>query len=257
MLKKKKILNIVYLAIIIIILIIMSLTIEESKIKIEIVELDGNNYLSKEQYLSFANLIDTKNYENITLTIIRDRIRKHPYVENVNVKHEENNKATITIKEKETYSILTTDNSQFLLSNKFEVLPILPGTKDLDYPVISNPRVDNKIREFDLLDGNDEFITASKIIQTLKLSNVELYENLSEIDLRKGGDIIIYFSIINYPVVIGRQNEEYKTFYFNELWNALKQNEINEIINYIDLRYNKFIYLGIENIFSEDKENQI
>ncbi|MBN2571490.1 MAG: FtsQ-type POTRA domain-containing protein [Ignavibacteriales bacterium] len=257
MFTKRKISDIIYLGIIIIILIVLSLTIEESKHKIEIIELEGNNYLSKEHYLNFANLKDNSNYENLSLAIIRDRVSKHPYIENVNVKYEENNKVTITVKEKGIYSLLSIDNSQFLLSNRFEVLPVLSGIKDLDYPVISNPNVEEKIKEFDFLNKSNEIQISSKIIQTLKLSNIELYENLSEIDLRKGGDIIIYFSIINYPVVIGRQNEIYKIFYFNEIWNSLKQSEINDIIDYIDLRYNNFIYLGIGNILSESKENQI
>ena len=92
---------------------------------------------------------------------------------------------------------------------------------------------------------NIDIITSFKIISTLKYVSPELHDLLSEIDLRNGKDIMLTFSSLPYPIVIGRGNEIRKTLYFSTLWNYLKGNELNSLMNYVDLRYDNHVYLGL------------
>jgi len=219
---------------------------EKNKILIDAITIYGNDHLSKDDYMRFANLIDKNSYRNLSLRIIKDRIEKHPYVDYADVKYEGSGKVTIRIYEKNFSSILIDNQNQFILTEDMELLPFLPNTKNVDYPIISNIVKKDSLRVLKSLKKNYDVLTASKILSGIKFLNQELYNELSQIDMNQGADIMLYFSSLDYPVLIGRGNEIKKIVYFNNLWNYLKGKEINNYMNYIDLRYNEHIYFGIQ-----------
>lgn len=251
MTKKQKIFNLIIMIAIsgLLAYLSVSLTNFENQ-KIEIISLDGNLHLSKEQYFEFANLLDRNNYVNLTTQYIKDRIRKHPYIEKADVRYDGNGKVSIKISEKIFESILLFGDNQYLLTEELQVLPMLPKTKKIDYPIISNPSVDN-LKTMKYMKRNNDLLMASKIISTVKLINPELYDGFSTIDLQNGGDIILYFSFFDYPVIIGRGSEIRRTIYFNNLWTYLKGKELNNFMNYVDLRYAGHVYLGIQETSKE------
>ncbi len=228
---------------------------QTDKYKVEIISLEGNTHLSKENYLHHANLLERNNYKNITLQIIKDRIEKHPYVKQAEVRYDGNKKVSINIIEKKIESILMVDDTQYLLTDNLQVLPLLPDTKRIDFPIIINPS-DKNFRMLSSLKKNNDLLVASKIITGMKLLSTELHEGLSSVDMRSGGDILLNFSFLDYPVIIGRDNEIKKVVYFNNLWNYLKGKEVNNIMEYVDLRYNGHVYLGIIQETLEEGEKQ-
>jgi cell division protein FtsQ len=213
--------------------------------KIELILLEGNAHLSKEQYMQFANLTNKINYANLTLQIIKDRIEKHPYVENAEVRYDGGKKVSVRIIEKNFESILLKDSIQYILTDRLQALPFLPRTKRIDYPLISNAGIYDSVKVLSSLKKKYDVFTASKILSGIRLLNPELYDGLSTIDMRDGGDIILSFSFSDYPVVLGRGNEIGKIVYFNNLWTYLKGKQINNFMNYVDLRYSGHVYFGL------------
>ena len=70
-------------------------------------------------------------------------------------------------------------------------------------------------------------------------------KKLSEINLKSGGDVVLTFSGVNYPVVFGRGNESKKMIYLSLVWeriNNLKASFQNT--EYIDLRFTNEAYIG-------------
>ena len=212
---------------------------------IKVIDIQGSKLLPADQYYKFAKLDDSGKFENLSLAIIKSRIEKHPYVNYAVVKYDGNDKVTVDIKEKNIEAIVFKNEQQLLITKNFQLLPILPFTKQIDYPVFSNPRVNRKLKVNENLNKNIDIITSFKIISTLKYVSPELHDLLSEIDLRNGKDIMLTFSSLPYPIVIGRGNEIRKTLYFSTLWNYLKGNELNSLMNYVDLRYDNHVYLGL------------
>ncbi len=246
MAKQKKIFSVIFLAVTLALVAYLSFGVKNNvDLRIDIISLDGNIHLSKEQYLSFANLLDKSGYINLSLQIIKDRIEKHPYVQSADVRYDGEGKVSIVIKEKNFESILLKNDEQFILTEQLQVLPILPLTKKIDYPVISNSIFENEFKILSTLKKNNHIVTASKIISAVQLLNPELEKDLSSIDLQNGGDIVLYFSSLDYPVFVGRGSEVRKVIYFNNLWNYLKGKEINNYLSYVDLRYGGHVYLGI------------
>lgn len=213
--------------------------------KIGFISLEGNIHLSKEQYLGYAKLLDKNIYENLSLQIIKDRIEKHPYVKQADVRYDGSGNASIKITEKVFESVLVDSSGQYILTENLQLLPVLPETQKIDYPVISNAFFGNGLKVLSSMKRNLDIVTALKIISTVRLLNPELEKDFSSIDLQNGGEILLYLSSLDYPIKIGRGNEIKKVIYFNNLWNYLKGKEINNYMEYVDLRYGGHVYLGI------------
>ena len=248
MTKKQKILNTIFLLTMVGMISYLSISLNKGKdYYIELISLDGNFHLSKEQYLEYANLLDKSNYDKLTLQIIKDRIEKHPYVEKADVRYAGNSTVTIKITEKNFDSILMSKDRQYILTDKLQLLPFMMKTKEIDYPVITETGIDDSVQILTSLKKNIDVLTASKILTGVKFLNPELHNGLSSVDMRNGGDIVLSFSFLDYPVVIGRGNEIKKIIYFNSLWTYLKGKQINNFMNYIDLRYSGHVYFGLNN----------
>jgi hypothetical protein len=88
-------------------------------------------------------------------------------------------------------------------------------------------------------------IEAYKIIDAVGLIDKDLSKKLSEINLRSGGDIILLFSGLKPPVILGRGNTAKKMSAFDQLL-ALDNPEKEMMMNssYIDLRFQDEIFLG-------------
>ncbi|NOX16966.1 MAG: FtsQ-type POTRA domain-containing protein [Chlorobi bacterium] len=228
-------------------IIYLAATLESQKgYAIKVISITGNSLLKVDEYYKFAKLDNDDEYDKLTLPIIKSRIEKHPYVQSVSVYYDGHDKVTAKIVEKPIVAMLFSDDEEFLISEKMEVLPLLPFTRQIDYPMLSNPKVDEKITARMILNNNIDILKGFKIIFSLKFVNTALFDRLSEIDFRNGGDILLSFSRMNYTVVLGRANEVRKIIYFNTLWNSISEYDLDNVIDYVDLRYQGHIYLGKE-----------
>ncbi|MBI9070473.1 MAG: cell division protein FtsQ/DivIB [Melioribacteraceae bacterium] len=253
-----KISSIVTLVSVVALLVYISLSVENDyEINFKSVVVENSLYLDSQEYIKFIRLDNSENFQNLSLTVIKDRIEKHPYINNANISIDDNDKLVIHVFEKEFGALLIGEDFNYIISEGFEVLPKLPFTKNINIPVAVNPKLDNSISEFSSLKKNIDIKTAFKIKEAIKQLNTELSEMLSEIDLRNGKDIMIYFSNFDYPVIIGRDNEISKMVYLKKLWTNLKGSEINEHVDYIDLRFDGQIYLGFSESFLENEGYEI
>jgi len=90
--------------------------------------------------------------------------------------------------------------------------------------------------------------------RSIRRVNVELYNNLNEIELRNGNDIIISFTNTEIQAILGRGNEIRKLVYFDRVWKSLKRTENINSYGYVDLRFNKYVYLGLSDSSIENEE---
>jgi cell division septal protein FtsQ len=236
----------------------LSINVEDKQVtKIEVIEINDGKYCTGGNYAVFARLDDKNNYSYLDPGIIKDRIERHPYVDKADVKYEGTNKVVVQIKEKTFSAVLIDSLKQILLTEKMQLIPVMPSTTGLDLPVISNIELPEGLKLFSTAKNNLDVVTAFKILDTFKLINDELSAKLSQIDLRNGKDILVYFSDLNFPVVFGRKDEIKKVVYFNNLWKFMKGNEVNNYLDYVDLRFDKHVFLGITEEYSGNEEKRI
>lgn len=224
--------------------------------KITNIELNGNNHLSKENYIKFAKLDKISDYKFLSLPVIKDRLEKHPYISEADVKFSSKDVVTIEVQEKVFQAVILSNGSNYLITKDYDVLPLIDFTKNIELPLIANPKISEKIKIFSKW-NNEEVKTAFRIIDAAKLTNLDLFANISEIDLRDGKEIVISMTDLECPVVFGRGSEVQKIVYFDSIWSRLQENKAALTnLNYVDLRFEKLIFLGMHESEPVEQENQ-
>lgn len=228
---------------------------EKVDYRISKIELKGNTHLEKADYFEFAGLQNKNEYEQLNLGIVRDRIQRHPYVQTATVEFIGNQTVEIVVNEKVFKAHILTSSKEFIMTDQVEILPIVENTRNLDYPII-RLNDDQSVERFNFPKSNLEIERSFKILSAAKMMNQNLYKNLSEIDLRNGNNIIIYFSSVDYPVILGGENEIKKMVVFEKLWESLSTVQASKLLDYVDLRFKDKVYLGLTGEQNEAGETQ-
>ncbi|MBN1299746.1 MAG: cell division protein FtsQ/DivIB [Melioribacteraceae bacterium] len=249
-----KITSAVMLSALLSVIVYLSISIEDKTDQYaSLIELNGNIHLPKDEYVKFADL---REEQMIDISVIRDRLLKHPYIDNVDVVIN-GAKLEIEVTEKRFDALLLYNGSQFLIDENSLVIPVLRFTQNLDYPVISNPDLKIELKTMQKLENGNDVTNALKMQYALKLVNPVLYEKLSETNLRNGKDILLQFSDMDFPLIIGRGGEISKILTFSAFWEQLNSNKVNEVIYYIDMRYSEHIFLGLKSSIAVDGDDLI
>ncbi|GAB4129274.1 MAG: hypothetical protein Fur0015_03140 [Ignavibacteriales bacterium] len=246
-----KILSLIILSSLLAVIVILSITLnEEDQKTFSKINLSGNILCSSNDYLKFLHLNNPDDYSALTPKIVRDRFQKHPYIETVTV-NQEDNELNIKIKEKIIDAALLYIDSQYLITNKSQVIPFLSGTYELKCPLISNPKIEKKLKVLASCKKQNDIVAALKIITTIQNSNPQIIPSISEIDLREGKDILLTLEGKDFPIIIGRSNLVSKSFLLSNSWDYLTNSSLNDVINHIDLRYKDMMVFGFKDSLIE------
>lgn len=217
---------------------------KKGKEEIKMISLHGNSLLSKEHYLKFAELEYNDEFSDLSLNGIKKRIEKHPYVFKAEVKSDGRGNVDISIKEKEMYGIMIHNGEPYFISADFEFIKILQYTRYSDIPLISNAKINDKVVAGEVIKSED-IIQAFRIIDAARITDQDISKRLAEINLKYGGDVVLTFSGMNYPVIFGRGNEVKKMIYLSIMWDKTKAlNLIGDNTSYIDLRFTNEAFIG-------------
>ena len=208
------------------------------------IKLTGNHILPATDYLTNSKLDDEIELSVISLQEIKSRIEKHPYLMNAEVHSDGNGVVIINVLEKEILAVLLVVSGPYLISEKFDLISMNKNSDISNLPVISNASLtEEDIRNSDV--KNPQLICAFKIIDATKFVGNKMYNDLAEINLREGGDVILKFSGVRFPVILGKGSEGEKILILSCIWNGIKnQDELFDNCNYVDLRFSNKIFIG-------------
>ncbi|MFZ1289650.1 MAG: cell division protein FtsQ/DivIB [Melioribacteraceae bacterium] len=226
---------------------ILAFSLESSDLNsINNIEIDGANYLSSKQYLEIANLTNFNNDPNINISVIQDRLEKHPYIKNADVWQAERGVIKIKLYEKKLEALLLTKTKQFLITDNAEIIPFYAATKNIDLPVIVNLKNANSITAFKSAGKYENLKKALNIISASELYDEELFSRISEINFNEGNGITLTISDLEFPIYMGEDSEIEKTIYLSKIIKHIKRNRLTEYIDYLDLRFTDLVYLGFD-----------
>ena len=204
------------------------------------IELTGNNRIPTSEYLRYIGLSDSTEYSNLTLLEVKTRFEKHPYMRKAEVEFDGVDKILVEVEEKEIKSALLQKDKLVLVSDDLTILPLFPPTNIRDLPIISNISMDKK-NSF----SSSNLKLAFKIIDAISISDSSVRKDLAEINLRRGGDVMLTFTGLNFPILFGKNDEVRKALILKSLWQEIKQNEnANNTIEYVDLRFKSKVFIG-------------
>ncbi len=243
---RSKILGLLLFVILTVWILYLSLAVQRPELdeQIRSITITGNNLLNENDYLAYAKLTGNDLSGNVTLPVIKSRLEKHPYIKRADVEFSGNNEVHINLNEKKIKAVLVSDNKLFLATGNFEILPLIQNTKVSNMPVVTNLSSDILLKKNEIL-KTPGLVEAFKILDAADMTGGGLAKTLSEINLRNGGDIILLFSGIKPPVILGKGNTAEKIYAFNQLVNvdnADKAMVMNS--SYVDLRFKNEIFLG-------------
>lgn len=206
--------------------------------------IEGNHFLPGKDYLIKSKLGSKGEYQELTLQEIKSRILSHPYVLKAEVQSNGIGKVKINVFEKKIIAVLLTKGDPYLITENFNLLVMNPNSDITKLPVISNATLTkDDIEQKTII--NSDLKRAFKIIDAAKIINEKMYMDLEEINLRHGGDIILSFSGIHFPVIFGKGSEGIKTVYLSSIWEGLKnRNKIFNNTTYVDFRFSREIFIG-------------
>jgi len=204
------------------------------------IKITGNHLLSGEEYLAYTNLNDSSKYDELNLTGVKTRFLEQPYVASAEVSFDGISSIMVELLEKEPKALVLNKNELNLITESGELLPALNKNVIKNLPIISNAGRTAKNSY-----GELNFKPAFRIIDAIKIIDENIYNRLAEINLRNGGDILMTFSGLTFPVIFGKGNEARKMLAFENIWKGLSLGKkSNQSIEYIDLRYKNKIYIG-------------
>ena len=190
--------------------------------------IEGNHFLPGKDYLIKSKLGSKGEYQELTLQEIKSRILSHPYILKAEVQSNGIGIVKINVFEKKIMAVLLTKSVPYLITENFNLLVMNPNSDITKLPVISNATLTkDDIKQKIAI--NSDLKRAFKIIDAAKIINEKMYMDLEEINLRHGGDIILNFSGIQFPVIFGKGSEGKKTVYLSSIWEELKSR--NKIFN--------------------------
>jgi len=204
------------------------------------IEITGNKLLPANEYLRYTGLQDSTKYTDLMLSEVKTKFEKHPYMRKAEVEFDGVNKILVEVEEKEIKAVLLKNNALKLVTNDLETLPLFPPSNIKELPVVSNlngaskKSIDTTYMKF-----------AFRIIDAIASSDTNIRKNLAEINLRKGGDVILTFTGLNFPVLFGKNDEVKKALILKNLWRQFIQDDnVSESIEYLDLRYKNKVFIG-------------
>ncbi|MCW9094484.1 MAG: FtsQ-type POTRA domain-containing protein [Ignavibacteriaceae bacterium] len=204
------------------------------------IEINGNRLIPASEYLKYSGLSDSTKYSDLTLIDVKNRFEKHPYMRKAEVEYDGVNKILVEVEEKKIKAVLLQKNELKLVTDDLETLPLFPPSDIRDLPVISNLSTNNK----NSIDSSNIEL-AFRIIDAISLSDTNVRKNLAEINLRRGGDVILTFTGLNFPVLFGKNDEVRKALILKDLWPRLvRDGKINSTTEYVDLRYKDKVFIG-------------
>jgi cell division protein FtsQ len=212
--------------------------------QIKSIKILGNRLLAEDSYLRFAKLNEVQNSSEVTLSIVKDRIEKHPFIARAEVELSEHKDAQIYLHEKKLAAIVMCDDKTYLLSDELQLLPLYSGTKFMDLPIINRVKNSEKFNALDFL-KSDEIKEAYNIIYAIKSCDKDLYKHLSEINLNNGDETTIVLSGFHPIIKFGMEDIPKKVLMLCAIWNEIKNGkyDLNES-DYVDLRFSNQIYFG-------------
>ncbi len=208
------------------------------------IELQGNHLLKRVDYLKEVKLFNEKDYATLSLPEIKLRIDGHPYVEKSEVQSDGNGTVQIKIYEKKMKAVMLSGSKPVLITEEFDVIKLKSNTDISNLPVLTNVdfNVDSKTES---VIKNSQLLRAFEIIDAMNIANESMQKSLAEVNLRHGGDVILKFSGIKYPVIFGKGNIAKKITALSSIWNRMKKSDkLFANSKYIDLRFKNEIFIG-------------
>ena len=172
---------------------------------------------------------------DIDLTAIQKNVMSHYYIKDVVVERNLPNSIHIQVVERIPIVIVNRPETMYLDESGL-VLPKSISHRLFDLPMISGISESESLALGSTIKQQD-VIEALQLVAAMKTVNRPMYHNISEVQVRNGGDIILYSTEDGVPIIFGRGEMPSKLVRLETFWNDVVDTRGTQLLQYIDLRY--------------------
>lgn len=205
--------------------------------QIEKVDVSGCRRTSPQEILSFSDLDVQTNLWSIRTGRIRKKLERQDWIARADVSRNWPNRLTIIIRERVPVAIMTVESNLHFVDRSGAVFAeVLPGD-DHDFPLITRAGVGTgpgRTTGFDaggLRDALDFIDYAGNGTAALPR------QNISEIHIAAGGDLVLFMADQAFPILLGKENLKTKYYRLSRVLSWLYRKDNYEATAFIDMNY--------------------
>ncbi len=214
---------------------IVSANLWKTSLRVQRVTVEGNRIVETAEIMQLVRIQKNTQLQDIDLTAVRKDILSHHFIKDAVVERDLPATLKITITERLPLAIVNSAEILYLDEDGV-VLPHSISKQLFDLPVLSGISPEIALAPGGTI-NNPDVHEALQILATSKLVSKELYHLISEVQLRSGGDIVLYAAEWGVPIIFGRGDIANKLVRLEAFWNDIAREKGSQRLQYVDLRF--------------------
>jgi cell division protein FtsQ len=207
----------------------------KSSLKMKQVKVEGNRIVATNEIVQLMQAPFGTLLYKADLTSIQRNVMSHYYIKDAVVERNLPNTIHVTVKERVPIAIINRSEPLYL-DDEGVVLPRSVSKKLFDLPVISGITTTEQLTLGSHVTQPD-VLEALQLLAVVKVVNRPLSYNISEIQVRNGGDIVLFAAEGGVPIIFGRGELASKIARLEVFWNDVARVRGPQNLQYVDLRY--------------------
>jgi cell division protein FtsQ len=171
----------------------------------------------------------------VDLTAIQRNVMSHHYIKDAVVERNLPNSLHIQVMERIPIAMMNRSETLYL-DEEGVVLPRSISHRLFDLPMISGISESEPLVPGSLMKQPD-VMEALRLLAMMKTVNRPMFHNISEVQVRNGGDIVLYSAEGGVPIIFGRDDMPSKLVRLETFWNDVVRTRGTQLLQYVDLRF--------------------
>jgi cell division protein FtsQ len=206
-----------------------------SSLKIKQIKIDGNRIVGENEILQLTQVQMNALLYKVDLTAIQRNVMSHHYIKDAVVERNLPNSLHIQVMERIPIAMMNRSETLYL-DEEGVVLPRSISHRLFDLPMISGISESEPLVPGSLMKQPD-VMEALRLLAMMKTVNRPMYHNISEVQVRNGGDIVLYSAEGGVPIIFGRDDMPSKLVRLETFWNDVVRTRGTQLLQYVDLRF--------------------
>jgi cell division protein FtsQ len=207
----------------------------KSSLLVNQIRIDGNRIVGANEIIQLTQISKGMLLYKTDLTAIQHNVMGHHYIKDAIVERNLPNSVHIQVVERVPIAIVNLAENLYLDEDGV-VLPRNVSHQIFDLPVISGISASEQLSLGSTVKQSD-VLEALQLLTAMKAVNRPMYHNISEVQVRNGGDIVLYSADGGVPIIFGRGEVPEKLVLLETFWNKVVRTRGTQSLQYVDLRY--------------------
>jgi cell division protein FtsQ len=207
----------------------------KSSLRVNQIKIDGNRVVETNEIIQLTQILRGTLLYKADLTAIQRNVMSHHYIKDAVVERNLPNSIHIQIVERVPIAIVNRTENLYLDEDGV-VLPRSVSHQVFDLPMISGISSSEQLSLGSTIKQAD-VIETLQLLTAMKAINRPMFHNISEAQVRNGGDIVLYSAEGCVPIIFGRGEVPSKLVRLETFWNNIVRTRGTQLLQYVDLRY--------------------